>query len=249
MIDCHCHLDHVDYKKLEGGVDGVVQRAKSAGLKFVISASTNFKAAEDNLILREKFFPFVQVLAGLSPHHSIEEIEKLEDHLKFISANKSKIVGIGEIGLDFHHFHKEEEWNIQKKAFLAQLQVAETYDLPVIIHSRKAEKECLDILGNFKVRVMLHCFSTHQLAEGAVAKKYFISIPTLKSKGIEKSVKKAPLENILCETDAPWLWPTWPSEPANVKFSYETVAKAKKLSFEEVERKIDENAIGLFGLK
>ncbi len=247
MIDCHCHIYHKDFEKF-GGAKGVVERARQAGVKHVINASIKMEEAKENLILREKFFPFVQILAGLAPHHASSHFHELEDHLTFIEENRNLIVGLGEIGMDFFHFQDSENWSIQEKVFRAQLQLAEAYDLPVVIHSRKAEAKCLEILNDFKVRVVMHCFFVPKLAEQVVAKGYMVSIPTLKSKDVKKTIAKTPLEQLVCETDSPWLWDPWPNEPKNVKFSYEEVARVKELGFEKVEEKVDENAKNFFKL-
>ncbi|MFA6049124.1 MAG: TatD family hydrolase [Candidatus Micrarchaeia archaeon] len=247
MIDAHCHLDHVDF---DSDRKEAVQRARDAGVKAVINAGNNPADNRKVLALREEFGPsFFKCVLSLSPHYAPGAGEGvLEGELRFIEANRAKIVGIGETGLDYFHFAKEREREAQKKAFESFLQLAETLDLPVVIHSRDAEAACLEILGRYKCRVMLHCFLKPAFLETAVARGYAVSLPTLKSKARVKIAKKAPLGRIFCETDSPFLWREGRNEPAHVRESYEAVAEARKTGFAAAEEQIDAGVASFFNL-
>ncbi len=245
MFDAHCHLDHKDF---DADRAEAVARAKEAGVRAAINAGNNPSDNRKVLQLREEFgYSFFKCVLSLSPHYAPSAGDGvLEGELRFIESNKGKIVGIGETGLDFFHFSEEKDRAIQRKAFEGFLQLAETLDLPVVIHSRDAEKECFEVLAQYKCRVVLHCFLKPAFLQEALARGYFVSLPTLKSKAREKIAKKAPLSSILCETDSPYLWQGGRNEPAHVRESYEAVAKARQLPFEKVAEEIDANVESLF---
>jgi len=245
MFDAHCHLEHKDF---DADRDAAVQRAKDAGVKAAVNAGNNPSDNRKLLALREEFGrSFFKCVLSLSPHYAPSAQEGvLEEELRFIESNKGKIAGIGETGLDFFHFHDELERSLQKKAFEGFLQLAESLDLPVVIHSRNAEKECFEILAGYRCRVVLHCFLKPAFLQEALSKGYFVSLPTLKSKAREKIAKKAPLSSLLCETDSPYLWQGGRNEPANVAESYAAVAGAVKMPLEKVAEEIDANVESLF---
>ncbi len=247
MIDAHCHLDHKDFD-----VDrkAVVERAKAAGVKAVVNAGNIPSDNRKVLAMREEFgYSFFKCVLSVSPHFAPSAPEgALEDELSFIEANRHKVVGLGETGLDYFHFSEERDKLAQKKAFEAFLQLGEAYDLPAVIHSRDAEQECFDLLGKYKCRVMLHCFLKPQFLQLALERGYKLSLPTLKSKAREKIAKKAPIGALFCETDSPYLWRDGRNEPAHVKEAYEEVAEAKKIPFGEAELQLDESVSAFFDL-
>lgn len=248
MIDAHCHVDVADF---DADRDEVVARAKAAGLSAIINAGNNHPDNERVLAFSQKYGPgYYKAVICLSPHHAVEQADaELESELRFIESNKSKLVGIGETGLDRHHYKKEDEWARQEKFYRAFLQLAESLDLPVVVHSRNAEEQCIRVAQEYNCRVMLHCFLNAKAIDLAISSGFAISIPTLKSKAVDKIIRKAPIERIFCETDSPWLWQGGRNEPANVRAAYERVAKIKSVGLERVIGTVDENVASFFGFK
>lgn len=246
FIDAHCHLIHEAYAyPLE-----YVQRAKEVGLTAAL-CTTGMKMEHQKVLdLCASRNDFLYPVIGVSPYDAVTlTSEELEFQLSFIEKNKSKIVGIGEIGLDFHHFTKNEEWKAQEKVFTSQIELAQSLDLPIVLHTRKAELRTYEILEEYKFpRAMLHCFLVPDIAKKASEKGIIISLPTLKSKNREKIAKNIPLANIVCETDSPYLWPTFPSEPSNVREVYEKIAEYRKTSLEKVKEQVFNNVVQLFDL-
>jgi len=248
MIDAHCHIDTADF---DSDRDEVVARAKASGINAIINAGNNHPDNERVLALSQKYgSDYYKAVICLSPHHATEQSdEQLEAELRFIESNKTKLVGIGETGLDRHHYKKVEEWAKQERFYRAFLQLAESIDLPVVVHSRDAEEMCIRVAQEYNCRVMLHCFLNPKAIDLALSTPFAISVPTLKSKAVDKIIKKTPLERIFCETDAPWLWQGGRNEPANVKAAYERVAKIKSVELERVVGTVDDNVASFFGFK
>ncbi len=248
MIDAHCHLDSPDF---DSDLGEVVLRAKKAGVSAVVNAGNCHADNEKALKLQERYGSgFFNSAIAISPHHANEvSDEGLEEELRFIESNKPKLVGIGETGLDRHHFKEEAQWERQEKFYRAFLQLGESLDLPVVVHSRDAEERCIRVAQEYGCRVMLHCFLEHKAADLAVESGFMVSVPTLKSKGVDRIIKKTPVERLFCETDSPWLWPGGRNEPANVESAYGRVARVKSLPKERVVELVDASVTGFFQLK
>ena len=169
------------------------------------------------------------------------EIEKQTD---IIRKNRDKIVAIGEVGLDL-----KEAQNIEKqiKNFERFIRLALELNKPIIVHSRKAEKEAIEVLEKAGAKkVIMHCFNGNfKLAERIKNNGWSFSIPAIVSfsEHFQKIVKETPIEQLFCETDSPFLHPNKErdNEPANVVESYKKIAEIKGLNLGEVEKKIEEN--------
>jgi len=248
MIDAHCHVDVADF---DADRDEVIARAKASGVCAIINAGNNHPDNERVLALSQKYGPdYFKAVVCLSPHYAVGlDFDALEAELRFIESNKARLVGIGETGLDRHHFQKEWEWAKQEKFYRAFLQLAESLDLPVVVHSRDAEEQCIRVAQEYSCRVMLHCFLNPRALDLAIESGFQVSISTMKSKSLDKVIKKTPLERIFCETDAPWLWQQGRNEPANVRAAYERVAKIKSAELARVIGAVDGNVTSFFGFK
>ncbi|MHA1969218.1 MAG: TatD family hydrolase, partial [Candidatus Hodarchaeales archaeon] len=169
-------------------------------------------------------------------------IKKLnfEKTYKFIKSYSS-IVAIGEVGLDYHWIRDDYWKQKQQEVFVNFIELANTVNKPLVIHSRKAETECIDILENkAEVPVLLHCFAGNlEEAKRIVDLGWFISIPTavVNRKKHRKLARNVPLENIVVETDTPFLSPIagQKNEPANVKYAINEIAFLKETSFNDVD--------------
>jgi TatD DNase family protein len=205
------------------------------------------------LELVEKYKGFVFCTVGIHPEYIKEIAEKEKDEfLDLIKANKEKIVGIGEIGLDFWEI-KESYWQQkQKELFIELIGFAKELKKPLVIHSRKADEDAIKILEKADAKkVLMHMFGSHHLVKRIIENGWFISTNTilLRSKKHKKVVRDIPLEKILTETDSPWLDPNkGRNTPLNVKIVVEKIAEIKKESFEKVDEVITKNGIDFFKL-
>ena len=241
IIDVHAHLDLLPIKKLKE-----IQENKE--IKLVITNSVDLKTCKKSLELNKKF-PKVKVAFGLYPDKKLK-ISDFEPFQNFVRKNKNSIVALGEIGLDL--YHTKENFKIQKAVLIKELELAKEMNLPVIIHSRKAEKEVLEVLEEFpKVKVLLHCFSGNfKLVKKGVELGCYFSIPAniVRSEHFQKMVLEVPKEKILTETDSPYLSPfkDKKNEPSFISESIKTISKICKIPKEEVEKQIEANFEKLF---
>ncbi len=246
LIDAHCHLEHPRFGK---DLSGVVERARAAGFEHAVNAGSSPNANEQILALLEKHAPFLKTVLGLSPHDAYREGEQgLRSALSFLERNKEKIVGVGEIGLEFHYFKRAEERDAQRAAFAAQLNWARDASLPVVVHSREAAAETIAVLKAFRGTKVWHCFGEQALVNEALGAGCFLSLPTLKSSS--EIIKKAPIERLLCETDSPFLALRGRgarNEPSEARWVYEEISRIKETPFDEVAARVRENVVNVFG--
>lgn len=227
-VDIHCHLDKLT------DVEAALSRARDAGVKLVLTQGLNPENNREALKLAEKY-EGVQAALGLYPNDAIElSEEELEAELDFI--RKQKPVAIGEVGLDYHwdDEHQEE----MKAVFRKVLSLASEIKRPVIIHSRKAEEDVVELLEEFSdVKALLHCFSGKlSLAKRARAAGAYFSIPAnvTRSSHFQRLVDETPMNRLLTETDSPYLSPNdSENEPANVVGAVEVIASRKGLLVSE----------------
>ncbi|MFX0015139.1 MAG: TatD family hydrolase [Promethearchaeota archaeon] len=241
MIDSHAHL-LPDFVK---NVDRLIENAYHSGLKAVINSAIephHYKFAEN---LEEKNNGFIYTTLGFSASH-IQTID-FEEAYERIRAYPS-LVAIGEVGLDYHWI-KESYWQKkQEEVFLEFIKLANEKQKPLVIHSRKAERNCLELLEkNVEVPVLMHCFAGNlDEARKILDLNWYISIPTAvrTRKKHRKIAKKISLENILVETDTPFLspFPGKKNEPANVKYAINEIAILKETTFKEVDIVTTRNA-------
>lgn len=218
---------------------------------------------------------FISVTLGLHPIHVGSKIDKeIEAYAELISKNRRNIVGIGEVGLDYHHVRDQLKLKRTKEVFVEFLGLAKEFDLPVLLHLRGASgsgssggggggsssscsviEEGLKIIQDEDVkRAVFHCFTGKpKVAEIISDEGYYISLPTLilRSKSMKNVAKRIPLSRLFAETDAPYLSPDEGGErnlPQNVKIVYEEIARQKRSEIETVEAEIARNFTMLFGI-
>lgn len=227
-FDIHCHLDKLT------DPEAALVRARDAGLKLILTQGLNPENNREALRLAEQY-DVVQAALGLYPNDAIKlSAEELEAELDFI--RKHKPVAIGEVGLDFHwdDEHQEE----MKAVFRRVLALASEIKRPVIIHSRKAEEDVIELLEEFgDVKALLHCFSGKlSLAKRARSTGAYFSIPAnvTRSSHFQRLVDETPMNRLLTETDSPYLSPDdAENEPANVVGAVEVIASRKGLLVSE----------------
>ncbi|MCC6545358.1 MAG: TatD family hydrolase [Nitrospirae bacterium] len=253
LIDTHCHLTMPDY---EADRPTVIQRAIDAGISHLITIGTDIEDSRQAIAVAEQH-DNIYAAVGIHPHDvkEITNTDKISDTIKELASNK-KVVALGETGLDYHYMHSEAK--IQQDHFRLEINLAKSLGLPVIVHSREAQDDTLQILKEESVGTtggVLHCFSGGmEMAEKAMEMGLYISfsgVITFKNaRNILDIVKAIPINRILIETDAPFLTPVpyrgKRNEPAYVRQVAEKIAEVKGISLEELGRAVMSNASRLF---
>ncbi|HME86964.1 MAG TPA: TatD family hydrolase [Candidatus Nanoarchaeia archaeon] len=248
FVDAHCHLTH---KSLKDQLPDVIKRAKEKGVVAVICSGVNVPTNREVLALHKKYPDFVKVSLGLYPIDLIGMEEEsglerqvepfdLDDELKFIEKNKNDILAIGECGLDYHwdKTHHDE----QKANFTKIIEFAKRINKPLIVHTRKAEADCIELLERLGAKkVQLHMFEGRKnVIKKAAELGFCFSIPAIlyKSEHFKMLVDMVPITQLLTETDAPWMSPVMgkSNEPMYVADTVKEIARIKKLNPEEVEK-------------
>ena len=245
LIDIHCHLDHPSF---DGRTDELVENAKKAGLKVILTAGINPETNRNTLEMAKKY-DVVKAALGIYPPKTLQkEIEAgdyalkpnifdADEEIEFINKNKGEIAAIGECGLDYS---QDEDQKKQKELFEKLISLAEKIKKPIIIHSRKAEADCVDILESSNVKkVLLHCFSgKKKLVRRAAELGFYFSIPTnvVRAQNFQLMVEEVDINQLFCETDSPYLSPFKErmNEPALVLESYKKIAEIKGMELKEV---------------
>ncbi|MFQ6009954.1 MAG: TatD family hydrolase [Candidatus Aenigmatarchaeota archaeon] len=263
MIDSHCHLEQPEFSEY---LDQVIQRCRNAGLRAVVSSCSRPVDFEKSLNIANKYKGFVFITAGFHPEFMKKITEEgMSEYIKKIINNKDKIVGIGEVGLDYAWIKEPELQEKSRKLFAEMIRLANRLNLPLVIHSRDAHPDTLRILEENKAsRVLLHMWGGHhkELMDKVNELGYFVSLNTtvLRSKGYRKVARDTPLERMMLETDSPWLGvkkqdDSWVidqsirNEPTAIKIVARKIAEIKKLSFDKIWEACRNNAISFFALK
>ncbi len=251
MIDSHCHLDH---EPLIDNLEEVIKRSKEVGIIKILTICTNLKSFEK---IKEiiKIDEIVFGTYGIHPHETNEN--KIDSNLiiKEVKDNK-KIIGIGETGLDFYYNNSDKKSQIQ--SFREHIKASISLEVPLIVHSRNAEKETFEILNEFKndnLKILMHCFTgsmdfanklldlnTYFSASGIITFKNSIKL--------QEVFKNIPIDKLLIETDSPFLAPEpnrgKKNEPSFIKFTAEKLASIKKISNNELISSTSKNFNNLF---
>ena len=277
LFDNHAHYND---EKFNEDRDEIIKKIYESGVTKFISAGYSLESSLQNLELTEKY-DFIYTIAGISPNDipgeiydenleglTSEEIQekstecmKLVDNqlkkIEEIALNK-KVVAIGEIGLDYHWNKLNKE--IQKQVFIKQIKLANKLDLPIVIHTRDAVMDTLDILKNIQPAVrpgVFHCCPLNvELVKEALKLGFYISFAgplTFKnSKNASEIAQMVPLDRMLIETDSPYLAPEpvrgTRNDSRNVRFVAEKLAQFKNLSVEEIAKCTYENAERVFSI-
>ena len=242
-IDVHCHLDRLK------SIKDVVERARDAKVSVIVTSGIDLDSNKKALSFASEFHE-VKAVLGLHPLDIGNITQKeINECIKFIKENNKKIIGIGETGIDLKDKTNLDE---QKEIFERMIELALELNKPIIVHSRKAEEICIELLEKYNAKkVLMHCFSGKvKLLKRIVDNGWFISIPaSIKySEQFQRNAKEVDTENILCETDSPFLHPDrqMDNEPMNVVESYKMIAKIKGISLKDCEKKIESNFKRLF---
>jgi len=251
IFDTHAHYDD---EAFDEDRDLLLQNLKSAGIESVINVGASIRSTKNTLELMGKY-PFLYGAVGVHPSETEELNEPLMTWLEE-AAKKPKVVAIGEIGLDYHWEEPGKE--IQKHWFIRQLQLARKVSLPVVIHSRDAAKDTLDLMKDQKAGDMggvIHCFSYGvELAREYLNMGFYLGIGGVvtftNAKKLKEVVAYMPMDRILLETDCPYLAPVpnrgKRNSSLNLPYVVKAISELKGISEEEVIAVTDRNAKKLF---
>lgn len=248
LIDTHCHLSLTD------DIDGIIMDAKKNNVtKFIISGCDK-KSIRDGLEIVYRY-PEIYMTIGFHPDEVDDLTDKDISDLEILIKTNKKIVGIGEIGLDY--YHNDMNKDKQREYFIKQLELAEKYNLPVVIHSRESIGEIYDILKEHKVHGVIHCFSgSLEMAKSFIDLGFYLGIGgviTFKNSKLKDVLLELSLDNIVLETDSPYLAPEpyrgHTNYPQNIKIVAQFIRKLKNLTLEEVTNITTSNANKVYDLK
>jgi TatD DNase family protein len=243
LVDVHCHYT---YKNFQKDLDKTIKKMENSGVRKVI---TNGLDPKDNMAVLElaKKYKIVEAAMGIYPTEAGNLSEKeLKEILKQIEDNKDNIIAIGEVGLD-HHWTKDKKKQDRQKEVLSEIiKLANKIKKPIIVHSRNAESETVEIMKAAKVPVIMHCFCGKlEPTNEAIKAGFYFSIPTMivRSKTFKKLVKRAGLDKLLTETDAPFLAPKSGerNDASNITQSITKIAEVLKMDESKVAQKIYSN--------
>ena len=254
LFDSHCHLDD---EKFDEDREQIIQKLKESGITKVVSAGYNIESSEKAEKLANQY-SFIYATAGISPNdipQTEEELWKMLEKIKGIASQNKKIIAIGEIGLDY--YWNQENKELQKLAFIKQIEIANELNLPIVIHTRKAQEDTIKILKQYQVnqKGIFHCCSLkgNELKQGLELGFYmsFAGPITFKnSKNVDEIIQAVPNDKILIETDSPYLSPEpvrgTRNDPRNVKYMAQKIAQIKEVDVETIAQITYQNAQKIF---
>jgi len=250
LVDSHCHLDFAD---LAAEREAIVARARSAGVKSMLTISTRLDEFDGVRAIAE-FYDGIWCSVGVHPHEAKDHAALIPQQLVALAVHP-KVVGIGETGLDFHYDLSPRD--IQERVFRTHIVASRETGLPLIIHARDADREVARILDEERPPPgVMHCFSSGRaLAEAAISLGFYISISgivTFRSAAdLRAIVRDLPLDRLLVETDAPYLAPVpyrgKRNEPAFITATAAAVAELKGIELQHLAEMTSANFFRLFG--
>jgi TatD DNase family protein len=243
MIDTHCHLDMCE--------EGALDRARELGLTRIATIGMNAESwvratglADQN----DDVYAIVGVHPNEASGYDDPTIEAVRQH-----ALSGKVVAIGETGLDYYRDYAPKE--DQRRSFGAHLELASDLGLPIVIHTRQAEEDTFAALRDFGGTVVLHCFSAPDRVDECIQRGYICSfagnVTYPKSRDLQRAAKRIPDDQLLVETDAPFLSPQVvrgkPNEPGNVTHTARFIAELRGVEYDELDALVERNAARVFG--
>lgn len=252
LVDSHCHLDMLDLTPYGGDLAQAVNHAREVGIAYILNVSVSLKDFPAVLATAEQY-SFVSASVGLHPNEQDEETSAAE--LVKLASN-SKIVAIGETGLDYYRSTGELDW--QQERFREHIRAAREVKKPVIVHSRQAKEDTIRLLKEEKaneVGGVLHCFTEDWgMAEKALDLGFYVSFSGIvtfnNAASIQEVAKRLPLDRMLLETDSPYLAPIpkrgKPNEPAFMVHTAQFIADMRGIAAEDLAVATTENYFRLF---
>ncbi len=271
LFDSHCHFNDVHF---DSDRDTIIKNAFAKGVKHITVAGWDVESSKTAIEL-SKEYPFIYATAGISPNDvddscNIGELEKIIDTYsinKYYEKSDSlstkneqnvdkKVVAVGEIGLDYY-WNKDNK-DLQKELFIKQIELANKYDLPIQIHTRDAAVDTIQILKDYPVnkKGIFHCCPLNQeLIKNAVSLGFYVSFSgniTFKNAKADPCIALVPIEQLLIETDSPYLTPEpnrgRRNDSSNVYYVAEKIATSKQMSIERIAEQTFDNACRIFNI-
>jgi TatD DNase family protein len=252
LVDSHCHLDFPDFAAER---DAVIERARAAGVGTMVTISTRVRRFDAIRAIAETY-PEVWCTVGTHPHHAAEEPDVFVGELLKL-AEHPRCIGIGEAGLDYHYERSPRD--IAARVFRTHIGAARASGLPLVIHARDADADMIRILreemGQGAFKAVLHCFSSGaELARAGVELGFLVSFSGIltfkRSEDLRAIAAEVPLDQLLVETDAPYLapqpWRGKTNEPAYVAHTASVLADVKGVSFDRIADQTTQNFFRYF---
>ena len=256
IIDSHCHLD---FQNLYDNLENVVKRAANNKVELFLTICTTLESFEKIKLITNNYKNIYGTF-GIHPHETKNFVDISSKFILKIKKNHKKIIGIGETGLDFYYNHSDKK--IQKKIFIEHIAAASELNIPIIVHSRNAETETIDILKseqrNCDLKVLLHCFTgSKDFAKKLLDINSYISVSGIitfkNSIELTETISHIPLENLLVETDSPYLAPLphrgKPNEPSYIIHTVDKLSQIKNVSNDTIMSYTTKNFKKLFNLQ
>ena len=250
FIDTHCHLSSDDYDN----IDDVIKRANKNNIKYLIVSGCDKKGIKEAIELSKRY-KNIYITLGYHPSEVDTTTDEDLKMLKEIIKNNDKVIGIGEVGLDYHYTKDNKDKQIL--LFSKQIEIAKELNLPLIIHSRDAFQDTYDILKKSNHKGVIHCFSGNK----ENAKMYFEigfyfgigGVLTFNNSNLKDTIKDIPLNRLLLETDSPYLSPVphrgEKNEPANILLIAEKLASVLGKNISEISEITIDNTRKIFNNK
>ncbi len=252
MIDSHCHLADA---KFDSDLEAVIARAGAAGIERMICIADSLIESEKCLKIAEKYEQIFCTI-GVHPHTAHEWTGLSAKSIETMMESSQKAVAVGEIGLDYHYMHSPRE--VQQKAFREQLQIAKALGKTAVVHCREAIADIRSIISEVQPpRVVIHCCTEKwEDVEPLVKAGHFLSFTGIAtfpaSEEIRRTIRMCSIEQLMIETDSPYLAPVpyrgKRNEPAYVVEVAKCIAQEKGMTLEEVDRITTVNTMQFFGL-
>jgi len=253
MIDTHCHMD---FKPFNEDRKETIKRATEK-LTAIINSGTSLEGNKEVLKLSEEYSNFLYPTFGFHPVSSGQiSDENLNLAIDYMKEHIDDILAIGEVGMDYFYVKDKQERARQREIFTKFVELANEYEVPLLIHARDCEKKAFNIVQEYDniPRVIFHCYSgSLKTAKKIVENGYYTSFSTMicYSNHHQELALEIPIENILTETDSPYLAPKRGdrNEPANVVYVVEKLAEIKEESFDTIDKITEKTAKDVFGIK
>ena len=255
IVDSHCHLD---YPSLYNQLDEVVKRAEINKVKYLLTISTTLSSFDKIKLIIMKYKNIYGTF-GIHPHESSKHTKVDSKFILNIKKNNNKVIGIGETGLDFFYNHSDKK--TQKKSFIEHIVAARELNIPLIVHSRNAENDTYEMLKseckNSNLKVLMHCFTgSKKFAHKLIDLNFYISISGIitfgKAEDLVDTVSSIPLENLLVETDSPYLAPIpfrgKTNEPSHIIHTVKKLSDIRKISDISLMNATTNNFLKLFNI-
>lgn len=261
LVDSHCHLNLLDYSNPKDNIDNldqVISNCIDNKLEHLLCVAIDLVGYHQILEIAEKYTNIpISISAGVHPNEDNINIDTLKLEL-LNQASNPKVIAIGETGLDYYRGEDEQQQAFQQQKLITHIEVAKELQKPLIIHSRAAQKDTIDILAKYNAnecRGVMHCFTEDWgIAQQALDLGFYISLSGIVSfknaTQVHEVATKVPLDRLLIETDCPYLAPIpnrgKPNFPHYVKHVAEKIAELRNIDFETVAKQTTENFYQLF---